>query len=45
VRNDRSTDLARANGPPPGNTVMWRGLSRLTDIGLGTLVGAEIVGN
>jgi hypothetical protein len=27
--------LARANDPPPGNTVMWRGLSRLTDIGLG----------
>ena len=27
--------LARANDPPPGNTVMWRGLSRLTDIELG----------
>jgi hypothetical protein len=25
--------LARANDSPPGNTVMWRGLSRLTDIG------------
>jgi hypothetical protein len=37
--------LARANDPPPGNTVMWRGLSRLTDIGLGATVGAEIVGN
>jgi hypothetical protein len=37
--------LARANDPPPGNTVMWRGLSRLTDIGLGAVVGAEIVGN
>jgi hypothetical protein len=37
--------LARANDPPPGNTVMWRGLSRLTDIALGTIVGAEIVGN
>jgi transposase Tn5 family protein len=36
--------LARANDPPPGNTVVWRGLSRLTDIALGTLVGAEIVG-
>src|SRR3546814_412413 len=24
--------LARAHDPPPGNTVMWRGLSRLTDI-------------
>ena len=37
--------LARANDPPPGNTVMWRGLSRLTDIVLGAVIGAEIVGN
>jgi hypothetical protein len=37
--------LARANDPPPGNTVMWRGLSRLTDIMLGAIVGAEVVGN
>ena len=37
--------LACANDPPPGNTVMWRGLSRLTDIGLGAIAGAEIVGN
>ena len=37
--------LARANDPPPGNTVMWRGLSRLTDIALGAMVGAEIMGN
>ena len=27
--------LAQAGDPPPGNTVMWRGLSRLTDITLG----------
>jgi hypothetical protein len=26
--------LARKNDPPPGNIVMWRGLSRLTDIAL-----------
>ncbi|WP_247971046.1 hypothetical protein [Bradyrhizobium sp. 195] len=26
--------LARASDPPPGNTVMWRGLTRLTDIAL-----------
>lgn len=32
--------LARANDPPPGNTVMWRGLSRLTDIALGAALGA-----
>jgi hypothetical protein len=37
--------LARATDPPPGNTVMWRGLSRLTDIALGAMVGTEIVGN
>jgi hypothetical protein len=37
--------LARANDPPPGNTVMWRGLSRLTDIALGAMVGVKNVGN
>jgi hypothetical protein len=37
--------LARASDPPPGNTVMWRGLSRLTDIALGAIVAAEFVGN
>ena len=37
--------LARAHDPPPGNTVMWRGLSRLTDILLGATVGEELVGN
>jgi hypothetical protein len=37
--------LARANDPPPGNMVIWRGLSRLTDIALGAMVGAENVGN
>jgi Transposase DNA-binding len=36
--------LARANDPPPGNTVMWRGLSRLTDIGLGAIVGSQNCG-
>lgn len=37
--------LARASDPPPGNTVMWRGLSRLTDIELGFAIGARLVGN
>jgi hypothetical protein len=37
--------LARANDPPPGNTVMWRGMSRLTDIALGVAIGAKVVGN
>jgi hypothetical protein len=37
--------LARASDPPPGNTVMWRGLSRLTDIALGAMVGVKLAGN
>lgn len=37
--------LARANDPPPGNIVMWRGLARLTDIEIGFQVGAQFVGN
>ena len=36
--------LARASDPPPGNTVMWRGMSRLTDITLGATVGANLCG-
>jgi hypothetical protein len=37
--------LARASDPPPGNIVMWRGLSRLTDIQIGVDIGAGNVGN
>jgi hypothetical protein len=37
--------LARAHDPPPGNTVIWRGLSRLTDIELGIMIGVQLVGN
>lgn len=36
--------LARANDSPPGNMVIWRGLSRLTDIELGFLIGVELCG-
>ncbi len=36
--------LARSGDPPPGNRVMWRGLSRLTDIELG-FYAAKVVGN
>lgn len=36
--------LARASDSPPGNIVMWRGLSRLTDIELG-FHAAKLVGN
>jgi hypothetical protein len=37
--------LARSSDPPPGNTVLWRGLSRLTDIHLGFLLATQDVGN
>jgi hypothetical protein len=37
--------LARGSDPPPGNMVMWRGLSRLVDVVLGFELGAEYVGN
>jgi len=37
--------LARAHDPPPGNKVIWRGLTRLTDIELGAIIGAQLVGN
>lgn len=37
--------LARASDSPPGNIVMWRGLSRLTDINLGFNLALKIVGN
>lgn len=37
--------LARANDPPPGNKLMWKGLTRLTDIVLGAIAGAKIMGN
>jgi hypothetical protein len=38
--------LARAGDPPPGIVVIWRGLSRLTDIELGAEIGAaSFVGN
>ena len=36
--------LARASDPPPGNTVMWRGLRRLTDIQLGFELGVKNCG-
>jgi hypothetical protein len=37
--------LGRAHDPPPGNMVIWRGMSRLTDIELGAIIGAQLVGN
>ena len=36
--------LARTRDSPPGNTVLWRGMSRLTDIVLG-FEAASLVGN
>ena len=37
--------LARNSDSPPGNMVIWRGLSRLVDIELGIMIGAQLVGN
>ena len=37
--------LARANDPPPGNMIMWRGMSRLIDIQLGFDLASKLVGN
>lgn len=36
--------LNRAADPPPGNMVMWRGLSKLNDIHLGFLLGSKTCG-
>jgi hypothetical protein len=35
----------RAGDAPPGNMVIWRGLSRLTDIELGFVIGTQFVSN
>lgn len=37
--------LARASDPPPGNTVIWRGITRLSEIQLGVEIGMKLVGN
>ena len=37
--------LHRKNDGPPGNTVLWRGISRLTDIYLGFNLRQKLVGN
>ncbi|MCW2239302.1 IS4 family transposase [Azospirillum canadense] len=37
--------LARSCDPPPGNTVMWRAMSRLIDIALGSEIAPQLVGN
>jgi len=37
--------LARNSDPPPGNETIWRGLTRLIDIQLGVMLGAQLVGN
>ena len=37
--------LARVRDPPPGNMVVWRGLTRLMDIHLGFELSGRVVGN
>jgi hypothetical protein len=36
--------LARAHDAPPGNQVIWKGMSRLTDMELGFMVGVNTCG-
>lgn len=36
--------LDRSGDSPPGNVVIWRGMSRLNDIHLGIIIGSEFVG-
>jgi hypothetical protein len=36
--------LNRASDPPPGNMVIWRGMSKLNDIHLGFLLGSKTCG-
>jgi hypothetical protein len=37
--------LSRRSDAPPGNMVLWRGLSRLTDMHLGFTLAYQLVGN
>ena len=37
--------LARNSDPPPGNQVIWKGLSKLNDIHLGANLNIKLVGN
>ena len=37
--------LGRNSDSPPGNETIWRGLTRLVDIQLGVIMGAQLVGN
>ncbi len=37
--------LGRAGDPPPGNMVVWRGITRLADICLGLELANRVVGN
>jgi hypothetical protein len=37
--------LARTKDPPFGNAVLWRGVSRLSEIKLGFVMAAQLVGN
>ena len=34
--------LARNRDPPPGNMVVWRGLTKLQDIALGIAIGSTL---
>lgn len=44
-RNRLGGYLARASDAPPGNAVVWRGMTRMTDIAIGACIGAKLMGN
>ncbi len=37
--------LARTHDPPPGNMVVWRGLTRLHDLAIGITIGNSATAN
>jgi hypothetical protein len=37
--------LSRTHDTPPGNTVLWRGFTRLMDMHFGYRIAARLVGN
>jgi hypothetical protein len=42
---DKGRATRHLSDSPPGNIVIWRGLSRLIDIELGATISAQLVGN
>ncbi len=45
LRSDESLEVTQKLALPPGNIVLWRGLTRLTDIHFGFELSNRVVGN